>query len=251
MAALILLINPTEELQALSTESARALSFAIQVNLDPALDPLTQIADLQPALIIVAAQQVPFWMADIRASPATRRIPVLAVGDDPAAADHAGIKDVLSLADFQATLPDALAERVRIFNDQEALSADCAQSPSAQVLKGLHEFNTHDYYECHETLEAAWKAESAPVRELYRAILQVGIAYYQIERGNYHGALKMFLRTLQWFGPLPEHCQGIDVAQLRADATAARAHLEALGVERIADFDRTLLKPIRYEAEHG
>ncbi len=86
-----------------------------------------------------------------------------------------------------------------------------------------------------------------PVRDLYRAILQVAIAYYQIERGNYWGAHKLFLRVLQWFAPLPDRCQGIDVARLRADAAAARAHLEALGPERIAEFDRSLFKPVVYE----
>jgi len=54
-------------------------------------------------------------------------------------------------------------------------------------------------------------ATSGPVRELYRAILQVGIAYYQIERGNHRGALKMLLRSVQWLAMLPDRCQGIDV----------------------------------------
>ena len=57
----------------------------------------------------------------------------------------------------------------------------------------------------------------------------------------------MFLRMLQWFAPLPDRCQGIEVARLREDAATARAHLEALGPERISEFDRTLLKPVIYE----
>jgi hypothetical protein len=57
----------------------------------------------------------------------------------------------------------------------------------------------------------------------------------------------MFLRSVQWFTPLPDRCQGIDVATLRADAAAARAHLESLGPERIRDFDQRLLKPLIYE----
>ncbi len=117
------------------------------------------------------------------------------------------------------------------------------------MLQGLRQFNAHEFFECHETLETVWRRETGPVRELYRAILQIGVAYYQIERGNYWGAYKMFLRTLQWFEPLPDRCQGIDVARLRADADAARAHLEALGPERIAEFDRALIRPVVYE-EH-
>src|SRR5438105_4016060 len=74
-----------------------------------------------------------------------------------------------------------------------------------------------------------------------------GIAYYQIQRRNYAGARKMFLRMVQLFAPLPDYCMGINVAQLHKDALAARAHLEALGPERVAEFDPSLLKPINYE----
>ncbi len=241
---LILLIDPDAQLRApLQT----ALDYRLHDWINPFGDAVAQVADLHPALIITAADSIPSWMPDVRANPATRRIPVLAVGDNVTAAHHNGIKDIISLPEFLAALPDAISERVRIYNDSEALVAQCDDSPSPEVLKGLHEFNSHEFYECHETLEHAWMIESGPVRELYRAILQVGLAYYQIERRNYQGALKMFLRTLQWFDPLPDRCQGIDVAGLRADAAAARTHLESLGADHIAEFDRSLLRPIHYE----
>jgi predicted metal-dependent hydrolase len=125
--------------------------------------------------------------------------------------------------------------------------SQCDDVPPPLVLKGLREFNAGEYFECHETLETAWRAEPGPVRDLYRAVLQVGLGYYQIGRGNYTGARKMFLRAERWFANLPDSCQGIDVARLRADAAAARAHLEALGPARITQFDRSLLKPVHYE----
>lgn len=86
---------------------------------------------------------------------------------------------------------------------------------------------------------------TGPVRDLYRAVLQVGIAYYQIERGNYRGALKMLLRSVQWFALLPDVCQGIDIRQLREDSYAVRAALEKLDPADIATFDKSLLKPVR------
>lgn len=244
----ILLLAPQTEWRQPLADALDQLGYRLHTALDPARDAVAQVADLQPALIITATDSIAAWMPDVRSNPATRRIPVLAIGDNVAAARYMGIRDVLSASDFIAALPDALSERVRIFKLADALADQCSKAPPAEVLKGLHEFNAQEYYECHETLEHAWMTESGPVRELYRAILQVGIAYYQIERGNYQGALKMFLRTLQWFGPLPDRCQGIDVAQLRADATAARAHLESLGPERIAEFDHSLLKPIHYRS---
>jgi len=83
------------------------------------------------------------------------------------------------------------------------------------------------------------------VRDLYQAILQVGVAYYQITRGNHRGALKMLLRSLQWLAPLPDVCRGVDVAGLRADAARVRAALAGLDPAEIGRFDRSLLRPVR------
>ena len=53
-------------------------------------------------------------------------------------------------------------------------------------------------------LKEAWRQDTGAARDFYRGILQVGIAYYQIERGNYRGAVKMLLRVRQWLDPLPD-----------------------------------------------
>ncbi len=108
-------------------------------------------------------------------------------------------------------------------------------------------FNRAEYFEAHEALEHAWNDESGPGRELYRGLLQIAVAYMQITRGNYNGAIKIFLRARQWLDPLPDQCRGVNVAGLRHDAAAVRAALEALGPERIGEFDMALLKPIQSE----
>ena len=89
--------------------------------------------------------------------------------------------------------------------------------------------------------------DSGPGRDLYRGILQVGIAYYQIEQGNYRGAVKMLLRVRQWLDPLPSVCRGVDVAGLRADVDRVYQALTTLGPEGIASFDRALLGVIVVE----
>ena len=90
-----------------------------------------------------------------------------------------------------------------------------------------------------------WKAETGPVRDLYQGLLQIAVAYLQITRHNYNGAIKMFLRARQWLDPLPAVCRGVDVAQVRQEAAEARTELEKLGAERISEFDLTHLKPLR------
>jgi uncharacterized protein len=210
---------------------------------------IAQIADMQPALIIVELDTPAPWLATVRSDPATRRIPVIAVESNDSfqrsAALH--ITSVFTPAVFITKLPDLLLRYTQQSNQVDALSSQCSAPMPELVRQGLEQFNAQEYFECHETLETAWNQEMGAVRDLYRAILQVAVAYYHIQRQNYNGAHKLFLRTLQWFAPLPDRCQGINVAQLRADAAAAREHLERLGADRIAEFDKSLLKPVQYE----
>jgi predicted metal-dependent hydrolase len=111
---------------------------------------------------------------------------------------------------------------------------------------GLELFNRGEYFEAHEELELAWRDEPGPVRELYRGILQIAVAYYHILRGNYAGAVKMFHRSQTWLSPFPDQCCGIDLAGFRADYRKVEAALARLGPQGLSRFDRGLLKPIRY-----
>jgi len=120
---------------------------------------------------------------------------------------------------------------------------ECAELPPL-VIKGIEEFNRGEYFEQHETLEAAWRAEPGPIRELYQGILQVGVACYQIERGNLPGALKMLERGLRRLRQFTPECLGIDVAQLIADAERLRDEAKRLGPERLTELDRTLFPRI-------
>ncbi len=127
------------------------------------------------------------------------------------------------------------------------LELACQAPLSEQALEGLRLYNQGEYFAAHEALEAAWRRDLASGRELYQGILQVGIAYMQILRGNYIGALKMFMRARQWLDPLPDCCRGVHVARLRQDASNAQAALQTLGRARIAEFDRSLFKPVIFQ----
>lgn len=211
---------------------------------------VAQLAQLQPDLIVVELDGDAAWLAQTRSDPATRRLPTVAIGDAEAAARAAAVNIPLYAPEaFVEAAAAIIRAHARPAADLQALSEQCAEPLPPLVRRGLQEFNRGAYYECHETLEEAWMAETRPIRDLYRAILQISVAYYHILRGNYNGAQKMFLRAVQWFAPLPDQCMGIDVAALRADALAAQRHLQALGAANIAHFDRRLLKPIRYTGE--
>jgi len=209
----------------------------------------------KPALIVfdLGNQAIP-WLDCINlltSAPATRRIPVICFGphvetDKLQAAKDAGARDALARSRFFTDLPDVIKKYARMVNLDE-LRTTCSQPLSTEAQRGLEEFNRGAYFEAHESLETAWMAEDSPGREVYLAVLQVAVAYLQIERCNYKGAAKMFLRLRQWIDPLPDFCRGIDIARLRAEAMAAHQALIALGPEHIADFDLSLLRPVSYQ----
>jgi hypothetical protein len=115
-----------------------------------------------------------------------------------------------------------------------------------QAAEGLRLFNAGHYFEAHEALEEAWNAESGKVRDLYRGILQIAVAYLHITRGNYNGAVKVHERSRKWLQDWPEVCRGIHVGQLRRDAQTVIDEVQRLGMERIEEFNRSLLKPVRW-----
>lgn len=209
----------------------------------------------QPALLLFDLHNhaIPWrlWIAMIKTSPATRRFPVLCFGShvDTEAlqtARQAGADEVVARSRFFSNMLPLVQKHIRQV-DTEGIAAACQHPLSSHAVKGLELFNQGEYFEAHEELEHAWNEDTSPARDCYRAILQIAVAYLQIQRGNYNGAVKMFLRVRQWLEPLPDICHGIDLIRLRTDAQSVEETLLALGRERINEFDLTLFRPVYYE----
>jgi uncharacterized protein len=215
------------------------------------------LTELGPALLLFDLNNgaIPWreWIPMLTSSPATRRIPVLCYGshvevDAIKAARVAGAKEVVARSRFVSGMEELIEKHARQM-DRAELEHACEGELSELARRGLEEFNRGEFFEAHESLEYAWMEEESPARELYRGILQVAVAYLQIERGNYNGAAKMFLRMRQWLDPLPGRCRGVDVERLRQDARQAHEHLLTLGPERVGEFGRELFAPVRMAAD--
>ncbi len=128
-------------------------------------------------------------------------------------------------------------------------ASDCCAPLHPKAVEGLELFNAHRYFEAHEALEAAWREETGPIRELYRGILQTAVVYYHVTRGNFPGAVKVFHRSQRWLSPWPDTCRGIDVGRLRADLATVIIEVKRLGPEGIGSFNQAYLKPVVYELE--
>lgn len=121
----------------------------------------------------------------------------------------------------------------------------CGDAPPPLLLEGVALFNRGEFFECHEILETLWRAESDPVRYLYQGILQIGVAFHHLRRGNWIGAIRQLERGLAKLERYPATCQGVDVASLARQARAALYLLQQLGPERVGEFDWALVPRVR------
>jgi uncharacterized protein len=128
----------------------------------------------------------------------------------------------------------------------ETARARCADPPPPQLARGIEQFNAGEFYEQHETLELLWRATSAPVRDLYHGILQIGVGFHHWRRGNHHGAAVLLEEGIDRLRPFAPTCQGVDVVHLIAEATAARERLIALGPDRMHEFNLDQAPRVRF-----
>jgi len=132
-----------------------------------------------------------------------------------------------------ADWPQRLARRVSWPSVPEAW---CHELPPPQLLEGVEQFNRGEYFEQHETLEVLWRVETRPVRRLYQGILQIGVAFYHLQRHNYHGVVYMLTRGSAHLEPFAPACQRIDVASLIELAASTLRVVEQLGPTRLDEF---------------
>lgn len=208
-----------------------------------------ELVNSQPSLIFfdVDATTIPWqrWLAIIKSSPATRNFPCIAFSVvNPEQAMPYGVDHVTLRPDSAERISQLIREYARYY-DLLGIADACQQPLSELAQHGIDLFNRGEFYEAHHGLEAAWNEDQGPARNLYRAILQIAVAYLQIERKNYRGAIKMFMRVKQWLVPLPPVCRGIKIAELSQSAQAAHDYLLTLGPDRIGEFDRTFFKPVQ------
>jgi predicted metal-dependent hydrolase len=113
-----------------------------------------------------------------------------------------------------------------------------------KARRGIELFNQGKYFEAHEALEAAWMETGVPERDLYQGILQIGLAYFQISRGSYRGAIKMFGRGQRNLKALGDTLLNVDLSKLREQALIVENSLRNLGPDHLDELDPGLIKPV-------
>ncbi|QIN80083.1 DUF309 domain-containing protein [Rubrobacter marinus] len=119
------------------------------------------------------------------------------------------------------------------------------------VLRGIEEFNAGEFYECHEYLEEAWMQEPRRVRFLYQGILQVGVGFYHLKNGNWRGATGLLRNGAVRLKEFEPESLGIDVARLVRESETCLGELEALGRERVREFDLSRIPKVTFTGQQA
>lgn len=113
----------------------------------------------------------------------------------------------------------------------------CADTPPDGLIEGIRLFNSGQYYECHEELEAIWHAEREPIRYLYQGILQIGVGFHHWRNGNFRGAHLLLADGIDKVRRFTPICLGVDAALLCAQSQTCLDLLHELGREGMPEFD--------------
>lgn len=99
---------------------------------------------------------------------------------------------------------------------------------SANAWKGIALFNSGEYSEAHEFLEAAWRDEPGDLRFLYQGILLAGVSIYHAHNGNLSGSMKTAGRALKHLSGWKHCTDPADIRTLYRDLLIVQTQLQKI-----------------------
>jgi len=113
------------------------------------------------------------------------------------------------------------------------------------LQKGIDEFNSGQFYACHDTLEAIWMDVDQAEKPFYQGILQVAVAFYHLGNLNWRGGAILLgegINRLRRFEPTYE---GVNVEVLVDQSFEWLEWVQSAGEEGLAALmaDETRICP--------
>ncbi|PIG90730.1 DUF309 domain-containing protein [Gloeocapsopsis sp. IPPAS B-1203] len=105
-----------------------------------------------------------------------------------------------------------------------------------EFWQSVEQFNTRQFYACHDTLEALWMEASDPEKTFYQGILQLAVALYHLGNSNWRGAVILLgegTNKLQRYSPT---FGGIDVEELIDSSCQLLTQLQQAGPEKVHEW---------------
>lgn len=115
-----------------------------------------------------------------------------------------------------------------------------------EFWQGVEQFNSGQFYACHDTLEALWIEASEPEKTFYQGILQVAVALYHLGNRNWRGAMILLGEGSNRLRRYPSIYGGIDVDEFLSQSAALLTALQETGADKIStgEFDENQFLPL-------
>jgi predicted metal-dependent hydrolase len=91
--------------------------------------------------------------------------------------------------------------------------------------RGLEAIRAGRYFEAHEELEEAWRAAPPGERDFFQGLVHVAVAWYQAGRARPVATGRQLEKAARRLGPFAPMHRGIDVEEVLAQVSAARARV--------------------------
>lgn len=119
------------------------------------------------------------------------------------------------------------------------------------LAKGIAEFNAWRFYDCHETLEDAWreiggKGRADTFADLYQGIIKTAAGFHHLLRGNHKGTVNLLSDALRLLSPYEPAALGINVQEIYRQVRGCLDRVEELGPKGLGDFDRSTIPRIDF-----
>ncbi|MEH2256839.1 DUF309 domain-containing protein [Nostoc sp.] len=103
-----------------------------------------------------------------------------------------------------------------------------------EFWQGVEQFNSGQFYACHDTLEALWIEAGEPEKTFYQGILQIAVALYHLENQNWRGAVILLGEGSNRLRRYPSSYSGVDVDELLSQSAVLLTTLQQIGQDLIA-----------------
>ena len=127
----------------------------------------------------------------------------------------------------------------------------CEESPPEQLLHAVAQFNSREWFECHETLEELWHGEKGRGRNFYQGVIEIAVSLHHWNNGSFAGAVSLLKKGMAHLGCVAGICQQVDVSGLIEDCRATLTALEGLGRERMGELKKERFPLLRLVLKVG
>ena len=87
-----------------------------------------------------------------------------------------------------------------------------------QFIKGVDQFNSGLFFECHDTLEDIWHGVRGPSRDFFQGLIHIAVGFYHLDKLNLEGSRSQLEKGLRKLIPYGDRFLDVDLQSLRSQA---------------------------------